>query len=90
MEPAASGEPASQPTDEQAGAESSQSESPSAFLPGDFFGEHECKPGDVLSIKVKAVDPETGEKEVTFEGYEGAPKEEPADTMTAMDEQFPE
>lgn len=44
----------------------------SAFLPKEFFGDHECKVGDTYTITVKAIDPETGEKEVAF----NAPKTE--------------
>lgn len=51
---------------EGAGDDSESEDKMSAFLPKEFFGDHECKVGDTYTIKIKAIDPETGEKEVAF------------------------
>lgn len=45
-----------------------KTDSPKAFLPAGFTGEKQCKPGDAISVRVTAVDPETGEYEIEFAG----------------------
>lgn len=60
-----------------------------AFLSKEFLAGKDYKPGTKLTVVVKAVDPETGEAEVSCapENYEEEP--ESADTMEAMDKAFP-
>jgi hypothetical protein len=58
-----------------------------AFLPKEFFGDRECKPGDEYTIRIKAVDPDTGEKEVEFAGGEMPAAGEPESaTVAGIDE----
>lgn len=47
-----------------------EGEKASIFLSKASLGNKQCKPGDMLSLKVTDVDPETGDVEAMLEGYE--------------------
>lgn len=57
----------------------------SAFIPKDFFA-MPPNPGDSITVTVKAVDPETGEVEVTKNEQEESGESSP---MEEMDKRFP-
>lgn len=61
----------------------------SGFLPKEFFGEKPPKVGETCEVTVKAVDPESGEVEVTYNQHEEGEKES-GGAMAALDDEFPE
>lgn len=78
-----------QGADDTASGEANGGQSVSGFLPKEFFGDYQCKPGDLITVRVKSVDPDTGEKEVTFEGEQSS-QSGGEDAMDAMEKRFPE
>jgi hypothetical protein len=58
----------------------------SAFIPKDFFGDMPPKQGDSITVMVKAIDPDTGEVEVTKGDSETDNQNSP---MEEMDSRFP-
>lgn len=72
--------------------EESNESKPTAFLPKEMGGGKQWKPGDEIVLKIDAVDPETGEMQVSYapEKSGDSASEEPADTMSAMDKAMPE
>jgi len=78
------------PMDEGGMDEPSNESAPTAFLPKEMGGGKQWKPGDEIVLKVDAVDPETGEMQVSYASEEpGKDDAEPADTMSAMDKAMP-
>ena len=77
------------PTPESAPAPD-DSEQPTAFLPKELGGGKVWKPGDEIVLRVKAVDPETGEMQVEYAPEKPGEPDEPSDSMEAMDEAMPE
>lgn len=71
-------------------SEESNEPKPTAFLSKEMGGGKQWKPGDEIVLRVDAVDPETGELQVSY-----APEKpddesgEPMDTMSAMDHHMP-
>lgn len=63
---------------------------PTAFLPKELGGGKVWKPGDEIVLTIDAVDPETGEMQVSYAPSKGEPTEEPTDSMSAMDKAMPE
>jgi hypothetical protein len=86
------------PTDETEGGagdnpeeESSEGEKPTAFLSKEMGGGKQYKEGDEIVLTVDAVDPETGELQVSCApGESDEPSDEPTDTMSAMDKAMPD
>lgn len=62
---------------------------PTAFLPKELGGGKQWKAGDEIVLRIDAVDPETGEMQVSYASEEGGDAE-PADSMEAMDSAIPE
>jgi hypothetical protein len=73
--------PMAPPADQPTGA----TDYPSGFLKKGVLGDQMVKPGDTVTLKVKAVDPETGEVEVCRD-EEGEPD---ADDNAGALERFP-
>lgn len=69
--------------------EAGEDSKPTAFLSKEMGGGKQWKPGDEIVLKVDAVDPETGELQVSYAPDKSADSEEPADTMSAMDKAMP-
>jgi hypothetical protein len=63
---------------------------PTAFLPKELGGGKQWKPGDEIVLKIDAVDPETGEMQVSYAPESPDESAEPTDTMSAMDEKLPD
>lgn len=64
---------------------------PTAFLPKEMGGGKVWKPGDEIVLRVDAVDPETGELQVSYATENpGESEEEPTDSMSAMDQKLPD
>lgn len=89
--------PAASPMDETEGGmgdapaeESSEDSKPTAFLSKEMGGGKQWKPGDEIVLKIDAVDPETGEMQVSYASDSGASGDEPTDTMSAMDKAMPD
>ncbi len=62
-------------------------EGATAFLPKSVLGGKQWKAGDEIVLTIKAIDPDTGEAEVSYAPEKGG--EEPPDTMAAMDQAMP-
>ena len=72
------------------GEQPAENSKPTAFLSKEMGGGKQWKPGDEIVLKVDAVDPETGEMQVSYAPETGAEESnEPTDTMSAMDKQMP-
>lgn len=63
---------------------------PTAFLPKEIGGGKQWKPGDEIVLKVDAVDPESGELQVSYAPESPDDTKEPTDTMSAMDKTMPD
>lgn len=95
--PAAPAAPAS-PMDESEGGmedspaeESNEGAKPTAFLSKEMGGGKQWKAGEEIVLKIDAVDPETGELQVSYAPEKsGDQPEEPTDTMSAMDKAMPD
>jgi len=74
--------------DEARAAPTAEPQAMSLFAPAAFFGERKVKTGETVTLTVKAVDPESGEAELTLAS--AAPEEaESEGALPEMDKQFP-
>lgn len=83
--------PADETMDEGMHQENAPSEGskPTAFLPKEMGGGKMWKPGDEIVLRIDAVDPETGEMQVSYAPEKPGDADEPSDSMEAMDKQMP-
>lgn len=76
------------PTPESAPEDSSKDQ-PTTFFSKEVAGGKNWKEGDEIVMRVKSVDPETGELQVEY-APEKPGEAEPSDSMEAMDQSMPE
>lgn len=61
----------------------------SGFVPKEFFGGRNVKPGDSETVTIKAVDPDSGEVEIMCESSGKGEETESEGALAGMDKQFP-
>ena len=77
------------PTDSPAPDPGSDSQ-PTAFLPKELGGGKVWKAGEEIVLKINAVDPQTGELQVSYASDGGEESDEQSPAMSAMDKAMPD
>jgi hypothetical protein len=71
--------------------EEAPSESATLIAPKAMLGGKQWKAGEEIVFKIKSIDPESGDAELTYAPEKpGESDKEPTDSMSAMDESFPD
>jgi hypothetical protein len=73
----------------EAPAEESNDSKPTAFLSKEMGGGKQWKPGDEIVLKVDAVDPETGELQVSYASDPESSSDESPGPMESFDQSMP-
>lgn len=69
------------------------SSSQTAIIKKSMLGGKQWKPGEEIVFVIKSIDPESGDAEIAYapeKSKEGSPEEGPEDSMSALDERFPQ